>query len=176
MTHRIVPLILAAALATPAWSQQDPVPAPRIPAPPISVQSPPGQPDAEQPGAIMRGMGAIMDRLLAQDEAMPDPDAGGPGASNPDAGDPDAPDAGTALPDAEGLAQGLTGALRQMGPVLRDLAVQVDDFRHYETPERLPNGDILIRRGPDAPPPPPLGQTLDPEAPSTGPTGPGIAL
>lgn len=38
-----------------------------------------------------------------------------------------------------------------MGPALTDLLNQVDDFRNYETPEFLPNGDIVIRRKPDAP-------------------------
>jgi hypothetical protein len=38
-----------------------------------------------------------------------------------------------------------------MGPALTDLLNQVDDFRNYETPEFLPNGDIIIRRKPDAP-------------------------
>ena len=34
----------------------------------------------------------------------------------------------------------------------------IDDPRHYEVPEVLPNGDIIIRRRDDAPP-------FDPEAP-----------
>jgi len=57
----------------------------------------------------------------------------------------------------------LDGVLREMGPKLRDLAVamgprlqellgSVDDWAHYEMPEILPNGDIIIRRKPDAPP------------------------
>ena len=40
---------------------------------------------------------------------------------------------------------------RQMGPALTDLLSQVDDFRHYDAPEFLPNGDIIIRRRTDAP-------------------------
>lgn len=38
-----------------------------------------------------------------------------------------------------------------MGPALTDLLRQVDDFSNYEIPEFLPNGDIIIRRKPDAP-------------------------
>lgn len=38
-----------------------------------------------------------------------------------------------------------------VGPALAELLNQVDDFRHYEAPEFLPNGDIIIRRSPDAP-------------------------
>lgn len=41
--------------------------------------------------------------------------------------------------------------LLQMGPALEDLARRVHDIRHYERPEILPNGDIIIRRRPDAP-------------------------
>ena len=40
---------------------------------------------------------------------------------------------------------------RQVGPAFAELLSQVDDFRHYDTPEILPNGDIIIRRKPDAP-------------------------
>ena len=73
------------------------------------------------------------------------------------------------------LAQDLAGALRQMGPVLQDLAAQVDDIRNYQAPERLPNGDILIRRREDAPAPPPLGDTLRPDE-DPAPDQPQIAL
>ncbi len=38
-----------------------------------------------------------------------------------------------------------------VGPAFAELLEQVDDFRHYEAPEFLPNGDIIIRRAPDAP-------------------------
>ena len=38
-----------------------------------------------------------------------------------------------------------------MGPALIALMAQIDDIRHYETPEVLPNGDIIIRRNSDAP-------------------------
>ncbi|MFG5381824.1 AAA+ family ATPase [Yoonia sp. R2-816] len=40
---------------------------------------------------------------------------------------------------------------REMGPAFTELLSQVDDFRHYQAPEFLPNGDIIIRRDPDAP-------------------------
>ncbi len=38
-----------------------------------------------------------------------------------------------------------------VGPAFAELLNQVDDFRNYEAPEFLPNGDIIIRRKPDAP-------------------------
>ncbi|WP_296425485.1 AAA+ family ATPase [Yoonia sp.] len=41
--------------------------------------------------------------------------------------------------------------VHEMGPALTDLLAQVDDLRHYQAPEFLPNGDIILRRKPDAP-------------------------
>lgn len=52
-------------------------------------------------------------------------------------------------------AMGLTA------PALGDVARLIDDVQHYEVPERLENGDILIRRRPDAPAPPPLVEGLE---------------
>lgn len=46
-------------------------------------------------------------------------------------------------------------ALRKMGPALRDLVAMMGDIENYEAPVRMPNGDILIRRKPGAPPVPP---------------------
>ena len=44
----------------------------------------------------------------------------------------------------------------EMLPFLERLGGVIDDLSVYELPERLPNGDIIIRRSPDAPPPAPL--------------------
>jgi hypothetical protein len=41
--------------------------------------------------------------------------------------------------------------LREMGPGLATFLNRVDDVRHYGLPEFLPNGDIILRRKPDAP-------------------------
>ncbi len=41
--------------------------------------------------------------------------------------------------------------LREMGPGLAGFLNRVDDVRHYSLPEFLPNGDIILRRKPDAP-------------------------
>ena len=38
-----------------------------------------------------------------------------------------------------------------VGPAFAALLDKVDDIRFYEAPEILPNGDIIIRRSPDAP-------------------------
>ncbi|WP_410217878.1 AAA+ family ATPase [Paracoccus sp. (in: a-proteobacteria)] len=84
----------------------------------------------------------------------------------------------SAGPDVEGLTRDLSDRLQQMAPALENLATIVDDIRNYEAPERLENGDILIRRRDEAPPPPPLGD--EPAAPDDQkpaiPEGPQIAL
>lgn len=59
-------------------------------------------------------------------------------------------------------------ALRLMEPELRALVDMVGDLRNYEAPEKLPNGDILIRRKADAPPLP-----QDPAPPEAAPPDPG---
>lgn len=60
-----------------------------------------------------------------------------------------------AIEDFAGMAQELEPALEllatEMGPALMDLMRQLDSVRYYEVPEILPNGDIIIRRSPDAP-------------------------
>lgn len=57
---------------------------------------------------------------------------------------------------ADELAQGMEPALRmltdEMGPALMALLARIDDIKNYEAPEFLDNGDIIIRRSPDAPP------------------------
>ncbi|MBF9061125.1 hypothetical protein HKCCSP123_18245 [Rhodobacterales bacterium HKCCSP123] len=67
----------------------------------------------------------------------------------------------------EGMSQILEGLMEDMRPMLEEarpffeeeilplldrMGELVDDLSYYELPERLPNGDILIRRSPDAPP------------------------
>ena len=52
--------------------------------------------------------------------------------------------------------------LQQMGPAMADLLGRIDDLAVYEAPELLPNGDIIIRRKPDAGPlPPPQEGEID---------------
>jgi hypothetical protein len=66
------------------------------------------------------------------------------------------------MTEVEPAMEGLRDSLEEMGPAFAEFAQtigpafaellgQVDDFRHYEAPEFLPNGDIIIRRSPDAP-------------------------
>lgn len=74
-----------------------------------------------------------------------------------------------ALEELEGLAEEFGPALdaftAQMGPALRDLLAQVEDWSVYAPPEMLENGDIIIRRKPDAPTPakpvPDAGDQID---------------
>jgi len=55
-----------------------------------------------------------------------------------------------ALKELEGLSSEMELALRgfaeNMGPGLKDLLEQVEDFSKYHPPEIMPNGDIIIRR------------------------------
>ena len=64
------------------------------------------------------------------------------------------------MSDMEPALNEMGKALDEMEPVLRDLGPQmaelvemIGDFRNYEPPVQLPNGDILIRRKPEAPVP-----------------------
>ena len=41
---------------------------------------------------------------------------------------------------------------KEVGPAFAELLEGVDDIRHYDAPEFLPNGDIIMRRSDDAPP------------------------
>lgn len=62
------------------------------------------------------------------------------------------------LEELEGLSTQMGAAMRsfleEMGPALGALIQRVEDWSVYEPPEILPNGDIIIRRKPDAPPDP----------------------
>ena len=60
-----------------------------------------------------------------------------------------------AIDDFTGMAEDMAPALEmlatEMGPALVELFEGIDSITHYEPPEILPNGDIIIRRSPDAP-------------------------
>lgn len=136
-----LPVIALLAAAPFALAQQSNTPEP--PAPDYQYTPPQADapPSADGPGAdgsmaeggdlIERGMGMFLDNLL-KDMA----------------------------PEIDGLTQDLGGALAMLGPVMTDLSTLVDDISNYQTPERLENGDIIIRRKADAPPPPPIGDSL----------------
>ena len=60
-----------------------------------------------------------------------------------------------AIGELQGMADDMGPALRnfaaEMGPKLSALLDEIEDWSVYEAPEVLPNGDIIIRRKPDAP-------------------------
>ncbi len=72
-----------------------------------------------------------------------------------------------ALEDMEGMLGELGDVTDQLGPQIQSILDLMGDVRFYGMPERLPNGDILIRRKADAPPPPPFG--VPEEAPEPAP-------
>ena len=61
-------------------------------------------------------------------------------------------------PLSEQLDEAFRGLMEQMKPALDEfletleVLEKIDSFEHYERPEILPNGDIIIRRREDAPP------------------------
>ena len=52
----------------------------------------------------------------------------------------------------EDLGPAFAEFAQSIGPAFAEMLNTVDDIRNYEAPEILPNGDIIIRRKPDAPP------------------------
>ncbi|SEN30840.1 hypothetical protein SAMN04488003_1139 [Loktanella fryxellensis] len=60
-----------------------------------------------------------------------------------------------ALRELENFAGDVAPAMRllgqEMGPALAQIMAQIDDIGNYDAPVLLPNGDILMRRSPDAP-------------------------
>ncbi|MCF6443907.1 hypothetical protein [Nereida sp. MMG025] len=52
---------------------------------------------------------------------------------------------------AEDMEPNLQALAERMGPALQQLSDKIDDMNNYEAPEVMPNGDIIIRRKPDAP-------------------------
>lgn len=122
--------------------------------PPLADEAPPGEAPPADDGLslIERGVGILMQNLWQ--------DVG---------------------PDLDRLGQDMSQALSRMTPVLEDLSTLVDDLGNYQAPERLANGDVIIRRKPGAPPPPPIGDSLrslpapspyGPDAPGGEPGGP----
>lgn len=71
-------------------------------------------------------------------------------------------------PELDEMQKGLGSAAEALGPKLGQFLALIDDVRNYQAPERLPNGDIILRRTPGAPPPPPLLPRDDRRAPPGG--------
>lgn len=54
--------------------------------------------------------------------------------------------------EMEPALEGMGEALGEMKPAMDQLMGMIDSFTYYEMPEMMENGDIIIRRKPDAPP------------------------
>jgi hypothetical protein len=54
----------------------------------------------------------------------------------------------------------------EIGPAFMALVARIDDLANYQPPEFLENGDIIIRRKPEAPPFVPLPERDDPADPA----------
>lgn len=65
---------------------------------------------------------------------------------------------GDVEPHMDAIGRELGSRFESLAPLLQEAGTLIDDLRNYQAPERLANGDILIRRKPDAPAPPPLSQ------------------
>ena len=63
-------------------------------------------------------------------------------------------------PHLNALGDELANTMNDFAPALNEISGLIDDIGNYERPERLENGDILIRRRADAPPPPPVADNL----------------
>lgn len=71
---------------------------------------------------------------------------------------------GTEMQDlAEELGPAFRLMTEEMGAAVAALLARIDDVRNYEAPVFLDNGDILIRRKPDAPPYVPEAQDVVPQ-------------
>lgn len=55
----------------------------------------------------------------------------------------------------------MEGALKDLQPEVKKLMELIGDFRNYQMPEKLPNGDILIRRKPPTLPEPSPGGEVE---------------
>jgi len=63
----------------------------------------------------------------------------------------------------------LRGLSEDVEPMLTELFRLIDDFSAYELPEKLPNGDIIIRRDKPVQPPAPEQEEAPQDAPADGP-------
>lgn len=54
--------------------------------------------------------------------------------------------------ELEPALEGMGDALTEMKPAMDSMMGMIDDMTNYQMPEMLENGDIIIRRKPDAPP------------------------
>lgn len=66
-----------------------------------------------------------------------------------------------AEPAMKDMQDGLSQLLTDYGPMLRDLVAMAGDLHNYHAPEKLPNGDIILRRKTPAELAQPSGPQID---------------
>jgi len=66
-----------------------------------------------------------------------------------------------AEPAMKDMQEGLAQLMKDYGPMLRDLAAMAGDLHNYHAPEKLPNGDIILRRKTPAELSEPTGPQID---------------
>ncbi len=103
----------------------------------LMLATPAAAQSTEAPGLLERLLGGFMDQMIED-----------------------------AAPHLENLERDMGLLAESMRPTMERAAALIDDVGNYQSPERLPNGDILIRRKPGAPPPPALPDIATPEAPA----------
>jgi hypothetical protein len=69
------------------------------------------------------------------------------------------------MQEMEPALQGMRQFMEEMGPAMTELLAEIKDWSVYEPPEVLENGDIIIRRKPDAPEMPETTPSAPPETP-----------
>ncbi|SDX36170.1 hypothetical protein [Litoreibacter albidus] len=70
---------------------------------------------------------------------------------------------GDLAPLAEGFRDLFEGIAEDMMPLMEQLSDKMTDLNAFEAPEVLPNGDILIRRKPEANPAPSPQPKVNPD-------------
>lgn len=95
-----------------------------VAASPVQAQETPPPPAEEGWSLMERGARMLLDGLVQEMEPAID-------------------EMGRALSDIE-------PKLREMEPAVRDLMTLLGDLQSYKAPEKLPNGDIIIRRKSEA--------------------------
>ena len=69
------------------------------------------------------------------------------------------------MQEMEPAFQGMRQFMEEMGPAMTELLGEIKDWSVYEPPEVVENGDIIIRRKPDAPEMPETAPATPPETP-----------
>lgn len=82
----------------------------------------------------------------------------GPAPADEPTGEPILPGEEDLRALGEEAAEMLRRFAERLDPMAERLRALIDDMNAYEVPERLPNGDIIIRRKPDTPQPAPGGE------------------